>query len=162
MLDISFQGAKLTLACDAIRAGNIVLEFSDEGTPVEFPDMEVVGDAMTLNGELVTWTKPVPVRFNITVIPGSNSDVILRNLLYAGHVGGRKGKAISQTYVHITTATLECPSITSNGIVSAAGSTNFTFSNGRLSGGPPAIGANAEGKMSARTYKFVFESMQAA
>ena len=159
MLDISMQGAKLTLKCEAISAGNIILEFSDEGTPIEFPDIETCGYAMTMNGELVTWTKPTPITWSLTVVPGSQSDIALRNLLYAGHVGGRKGRAISQSYVHITSATLEVPGITSYGIVSANGNVNFTFEHGRLYGGPTAIGSNAEGKMSARTYKFVFESV---
>lgn len=158
MIDISMQGATLTLSCPAISAGNIILEFSDEGTPIEFPDIEVCGYAMTMNGELVTWTKPTPITWSLTVIPGSNSDVALRNLLYAGHVGGRKGKAIAQDYVHISSATLSVPSATTFGIVTA-NTVNFTFEHGRLSSGPTAIGSNAEGKMSARTYRFVFESV---
>lgn len=159
MVDISMQGARLTLTVPAITAGNIILEFSAEGTPIEFPDIETCGYEMTMNGELVTWTKPAPITWNVTVIPGTNSDVALRNLLYAGHVGGKKGRPIDQTYVRIETAVLEVPSITTNGIVSAAGSLKFTFENGRLTGGPTAIGSNAEGKMSPRTYKFVFESV---
>ena len=155
------QGAKLTLDCSAIPAGNIILEFSSDGTPIEFPDLETCGYEMTMNGELVTWTKPAPITWNVTVIPGSNSDVALRNLLYAGHVGGRRGKAIDQSYVRITSAVLEVPSITTNdSVVSAAKKLKFTFANGRLTGGPTAIGSNAEGKMSPRTYKFVFESVK--
>ena len=153
------QGARITLKCKAINSGNIVLEFSDEGTPIEIPDIEVASSAMTMNGELVTWTKPNPINFNITVIPGSASDNALRNLLYAGHVGGRKGKPIDQDYVHIDTATLEVPSIYTNGIVTEARSRVFVFTNGRLTAGPMGIGSNAEGKMSPRTYKFVFESV---
>lgn len=161
MIDISMQGARLTLTCGAINQGNIVLEFSDEGTPIELPDIEVASSAMTMNGELVTWTKPSPINFSITVIPGSASDNALRNLLYAGHVGGRKGKAIEQSYVHISSATLEVPSIyTNDSAVNTAKNLKFTFSNGRLTAGPMGIGSNAEGKMSARTYKFVFESVK--
>lgn len=159
MVDISMQGARLTLACDAISAGNIILEFSADGTPIEFPDLETCGYEMTMNGELVTWTKPAPITWNLTVIPGSASDAALRNLLYAGHVGGRKGQAINQSYVRIRTATLTVPNITTNGVVTAAGNLNFVFENGRMTGGPMAIGSNAEGKMSPRTYKFVFESV---
>ena len=160
MVDISMQGAKVTLNVPAITGnGNIVLDFSDEGTPIEFPDLEVCGYAMTMNGELVTWTKPSPITWSITVIPGSNSDAALRNLLYAGHVGGKKGNAIAQNFVIISSATLSIPSITTNGVVSRAGVMNFQFANGRLTSGSPAIGGNAEGKMSARTYKFVFESV---
>ena len=154
------QGAKLTLTVPAITSGNIILEFSAEGTPIDFPDIETCGYEMTMNGELVTWTKPAPITWSISVIAGSNSDVALRNLLYAGHVGGRKGKGITQSYVRISTAALEVPSITTNGVVSSTGKKlTFTFENGRLTSGPTAIGSNAEGKMSPRTYKFVFESV---
>lgn len=160
MIDISFQGARLVMRTQG-ASGNMVLEFSDEGTPVEFPDLEVCGYAMTLNGELVTWTKPSPVTFTITVIPGSESDMRLRSILYAGHVGGRRGQPVSQAFVIIQTANLWVPSVYSNNsIVSGAGGQNFTLSNGRLYSGSPGIGSNAEGKMSAKTYRFVFESIR--
>lgn len=159
MIDLSFQGATLAIQTTGM-SGNIVLEFSDEGTPVEFPDLEVCGYAMTLNGELVTWTKPSPVTFAITVIPGSSSDVGMRSILYAGHVGGRRGQAINQTAVHIEAATLTVPSVTTNGIVVAGGKQRFTLTNGRLYSGSPGIGSNSDGKMSAKTYRFVFESIR--
>lgn len=166
MIDISMQGARFTIQNSLIGngKGNIVLEFSDEGTPIDFPDLETVGYAMTMNGELVTWTKPAPITFRLTVIPGSESDKKLRRLLYAGHIGGKKGNPIDQGSVYISSATLEVPSIStsfgSGSAVQAAGKSYFTFTNGRMSGGQPGIGSNAEGKMSARTYNFVFESMQ--
>lgn len=164
MIDVSFQGAKLSITNALLGgSGNIVLEFSEEGTPVDFPDLETCGYAMTMNGELVTWTKPTPITFRVTVIPGSSSDEKLRKLLYAGHVGGRRGKAINQSAVYISTAVLEVPSISTsfgNGsIVESVGTQKFRFTNGRLTGGNPAIGSNAEGKMTARTYNFVFESV---
>ena len=165
MVDISMQGARLTIQNSLVGSGNgnIVLEFSDEGTPIDFPDLETVGYAMTMNGELVTWTKPAPVTFRVTVIPGSNSDAKLRRLLYAGHVGGKRGNPINQAEVYISSATLEVPSISTSfgagATVTAAGRSRFTFTNGRMSGGQPGIGSNAEGKMSARTYYFVFEKI---
>lgn len=166
MIDISFQGATLAINCPLLGGdgrGNIVLEFSEEGTPVDFPDLETVGYAMTMNGELVTWTKPAPITFRLTVIPGSASDGKLRKLLYAGHVGGRRGHAIDQASVIISSATLTVPSIYTageiNSTANAAGKMTFEFKNGRLTGGNPAIGSNAEGKMTARTYNFVFESI---
>lgn len=161
MIDISMQGASLVIRNSMLNgAKDVVLEFSDEGTPIDFPDMETVGYAMTMNGDLVTWTKPAPVTFRVTVIPGSSNDSALRRLLYAGHIGGAQGKAINQQAVHIETAVLTVPSITNFGSNIGSGSMlRFTFKNGRMSGGQPAIGSNAEGKMSARTYNFVFESV---
>ena len=160
MIDISMQGATLSFSNPFLNK-NVVLEFSDEGTPLEFPDLEVCGYAMTMNGELVTWTKPSPITFRISVIPGSVSDASLRNLLYAGHVGGKKGIAISQSVVYIASATLTVPKISVNNssIVRNGEQHRFTFHNGRLTGGNPAIGSNSEGKMSVRTYNFVFESV---
>ncbi len=163
MIDISMQGATLTFSGGGLQT-NVVLEFSDEGTPLEFPDLETCGYSMTMNGELVTWTKPAPITFRISVIPGSVSDTALRNLLYAGHVGGKRGKAINQQGVYLASATLSVPQISteyqnSASIVRSGGKQKFTFKNGRLTGGNPAIGSNAEGKMSVRTYNFVFESV---
>lgn len=155
------QGASLTIENSILGGGNIVLEFSDEGTPIDFPDLETVGYAMTMNGDLVTWTKPAPITFRVTVIPGSENDSKLRRLLYIGHIGGAQGKAIAQSQVYISTATLTVPSITNHGSgkIGTGDMLRFTFKNGRMSGGQPAIGSNAEGKMSARTYNFVFESV---
>lgn len=163
MIDISMQGATLTFASPYLSK-NVVLEFSDEGTPLEFPDLEVCGYAMTMNGELVTWTKPSPITFRISVIPGSVSDASLRNLLYAGHIGGKRGNAINQQSVYIASATLTVPQISteynnSSAIIQGGKKNKFTFHNGRLTGGNPAVGSNAEGKMSVRTYNFVFESV---
>lgn len=160
MIDISMQGATLTFSAAGLQ-GNVVMEFSDEGTPIDFPDLETCGYSMTMNGELVTWTKPTPITFRVTVIPGSKSDVALRNVLYAGHVGGKKGKAINQSFVYIASATLTVPQmgLNTNGVVGQGAKRNFTFHNGRLTGGNPAISSNAEGKMTARTYNFVFESV---
>ena len=160
MIDISMQGATLSFDSPYLKK-NVVLEFSDEGTPLEFPDLEVCGYAMTMNGELVTWTKPTPITFRISVIPGSVSDTSLRNLLYAGHIGGKKGNAINQIAVYIASATLTVPqiSLNSTAIIQDGGRHRFTFHNGRLTGGNPAIGSNSEGKMSVRTYNFVFESV---
>jgi len=162
MIDISMQGATLAIENSMLSGGkgNIVLEFSDEGTPIDFPDLETVGYAMTMNGDLVTWTKPAPITFRVTVIPGSENDSKLRRLLYAGHIGGAKGNKITQSQVYISAATLTVPSITNYGSDIGTGNLlRFTFKNGRMTGGQPAIGSNAEGKMSARTYNFVFESV---
>lgn len=161
MTDVSMQGATLVLSSDLVN-GDVVLSFSEEGTPIDFPDMETVGYGMNMNGELITWTKPVPVTFRITLIPGTRSDNALRKLLYASHIGGSNGAAVNIGQVLIKTATLTIPKITianTSSAVEAAGTLKFTFSNGRMTGGNPAMGSNAEGKMTARTYNFVFESM---
>ena len=160
MIDISMQGATLTFSNPKLAA-DIVLEFSDEGTPMEFPDLETCGYSMTMNGELITWTKPAPITFSITVIPGSKSDGALRTLLYIGHVGGKAGRPISQTDVFIASCTLTVPAITNanSPIIGQSVKRKFTFKNGRMTSGRPALGSNAEGKMSANTYRFVFESV---
>lgn len=159
MIDISFQGARLTINNPYIK-GNIVLEFSEEGQPVDFPDLETCGYAMNMNGILTTWTRAQPVQFNLTVIPGSVSDKRLRTLLYAGQMGGREGKPINQSSVYISNAILEVPEITTDGgVVRSAGRTKFILSEGKLTRGKPVIGSNAEGKMQPQSYGFVFESV---
>ena len=164
MIDISFQGAKLTLEGPGFPKTNLVFEFGDEGSPIDFPDLETVGTAGTMNGILVTWSMYQPVKFRLTLIPGCESDKVLRRILYLGHIGHNPGKATKVEEVTIDRGVLTIPSITNidsrvtDASPTVAGAQEFTFLNGRLTGGQPAISANAQGKMSSRVYNFVFES----
>ena len=59
MIDISMQGATLTFSNPKLAA-DIVLEFSDEGTPMEFPNLETCGYSMTMNLAGASLAKPCP------------------------------------------------------------------------------------------------------
>ena len=161
MTDISFQGSKLALVCSGLSNAdaNLLLDFGDEGAPVEFQNVEEVGTSGNLNGTLITWSRYQPIQMDISLIPNSASDVKLRNLFYAQHLGGAGGAAVNQSSVVIKSATLTVPAITTTdeGAVTGSGSSTFTFGPGRMTVGSPGIGSNGEGKMLMRRYHFVFE-----
>lgn len=155
MIDVSATGATVTIKAPAIGSVT-VSRFSDEGTPFEFNEIEVTGSALSLNGELITWSKPVAYAASVTVIPHSDEDNALRKLLEASHVRftGKGTKAVSPENVK-TSLTLKCPKINAGGNSFKM----YSYTNGRIVSGPTAPSTSPEGKLSARTYTFVFEQM---
>lgn len=165
MTDVSMQGSRLVIQNPKIKGANVVINFYDEGTPIGFPALDNVGVSGNMNGEMITWTRYRPATFQIVVTPGSKADKSLRTLLYLGSIGGTGGNPVDQSAVYIPTALWIIPGITTNGVpqgegISSAGELVFTFNNGRMSGGTPAIGSNGEGKASGCSYSFVFEQWQ--
>lgn len=164
MVDISFQGATLKIKCPYITqngAADVLLDFGDEGSPVEFQNVDTVGVSGNMNGVLITWTRYQPIQFDVTLISGSKADKALRQLLYAQHVGGQKRgtRKADLNRLIISEGVLSVPSIYTEGEnVRNGGKTKYTLKLGRMTAGIPGQGANAEGKMSSRRYHFVFES----
>jgi len=155
MIDVSATGASININSAATGAV-LITRFSDEGTPFEFNEIEVTGSALSLNGELITWSKPVAYAASVTVMPHSDEDNSLRKLLEASHVrfNGSGTTAVNPEMVK-TSLTLKCP------LLNEAGSSfkEYRFTEGRIVSGPTAPSTSAEGKLSARTYTFVFERM---
>lgn len=158
MVDISMAGASIDIFFyDGTKLYGIN-EFSDEGTPVDIPDFDIADGNMNLNGLLVTWTKAQAVEFSITLIPNTDSDRILSNFLRAHAIGG-KG-SIPEAF--IKELVLHTPSNLKVSATGVKGDHTYTFTDGRMRRGSPALGSNAEGKMSARTFNFIFEKVVAS
>jgi len=153
MIDISSNGLRINIKSNGYSVSDIS-EFTDDGTPVEVPALEVVGSGMSLNGCLVTWTKPNPIGLSFTLIPRTVSDENMRNFLIASHVGGNSNGLNTDNLI-INTLTIKYPSTSST---TDSYTKMATYRNGRLVSGQPAIGSNADGKLTACTYTFVFES----
>lgn len=152
MLDISFTGASVS-----VKQGNrqtIIKEFSDEGTPIECNDVEVTGSAVTLNGQLILWRKPCAYVVSLTVIPRSDNDETLLCMLHDAHVTPGNVVKISNLNASLT---IVSPKINESG--SQISGDTWKFTNGRIVSGPTGPASSAEGKMSARTYTFVFEKL---
>lgn len=155
MIDVSMGGSKVEI--NFAEGGSITInEFSDEGTPIEIPTAEIADGSKNMNGVLVTWAKPAVYMVSFTLIPGGEDDLNLRAKLRAQSLSGTH----TPTNAFIKTLVLHSP--TYNGSNTAQANKNwktFTFYNGRLRGGLPAIGSNAEGKASPSTYTFMFEGI---
>lgn len=152
MIDISFTGASVS-----VKQGNrqtVIREFSDEGTPIECNEIEVTGSAVTLNGQLILWRKPNAYVVSLTVIPRSDNDAALRAMLHDAHVSPGNVVKVSQLNASLT---IVAPKINESG--SQVKGDSWKFTNGRIVGGPTGPSSSSEGKMSARTYTFVFERL---
>ncbi len=161
MTDISFQGTLISIVCPGLQGGksNLVLDFSDEGTPVEFQNNEVFGHSGNMNGTLITWSRYRPIEFDITAIPNSKTARMLNNLWNLSFMGGKAGQPVNQQQVTITSVTMRVPNITTTaeGAVEAGGTLDVTYGPGKMTMAPAGQGANAEGKMTARRFHFVME-----
>ena len=155
MVDISYAGAKIYLWTRTGKKVGPITEFSDEGSPVEIPDIDIADGNMNLNGILVTWTKAQAAEFSLTLIPNSQSEKILATWLSAHAIGGRG--AIPEAF--IDQLQLIIPANVNVSGTSSKNSLIYTFKNGRMRRGAPATGTNSEGKMNAKTYNFIFEQV---
>lgn len=156
MTDVSATGSSIQITTDVTGLINIT-RFSDEGTPFEFNEIEVTGSALSLNGELITWAKPVAYAASVTVVPMTSEDEALRKLLIASKVKYSKGNTVAVNTDAVTvTMNASIPKLNNNG----SAYRGFMFTNGRIVSGPSAPSSSAEGKLSARTYTFVFEGMK--
>lgn len=70
--DISGFGLEATLiAIPSFPTGITITEFADDADPFDLPEIQITDTAMTLNGDLVNWSTPVPINLTMNVIPGS-------------------------------------------------------------------------------------------
>ena len=156
MIDISMAGSTVIIKGPSINA--TITGFASEGDPISIPDNEVRAGEMGLNGDLVTWAKPTPITFSISLIPGTTSDKILSAALRAAHIGG-KGSSAKFDAVEIDTLTIKTPHGNVKDTLKLQEPVSYVFSNGYVQSGPMAQGTNSEGKASMKTYNFTFESV---
>ena len=155
MIDISTVGAKIDIKFKDNKQKTIT-QFSDEGTPFECPDIDVSTNAKNLNGQMVSSRTPSVYPVSITVIPGSEEDMFLQRRLAEAAI--QPGNVTSIAELAISSLIVSFPAIDESGEGSHA--IDYTFTNGRLKGGPMGPSSSAEGRMSARTYTFEFEKYE--
>lgn len=155
MFDVSATGSKIRVECGSNSCN--ITEFYDEATPFETNEVEVTGSAMTLNGQLILWRKPTAYVVSMTVVPGSQDDLWLAQRLDDAHV--RRGKVVDVDRLNAK-MTIWVPQINASGRQNATVSVSYT--NGRILSGPTGPSTNAEGKLSGKTYTFVFEDQTVA
>lgn len=143
MQDVSATGVKITvLTVPTFPQGFEVSEFADNADPLDFPPTQIADYGMGVNGDLVTWTKPVPLEITLNVIPNTDADKNL-GILYDMNRAA-KGKISAQDLVTL--------------VASYPDGTRKIFSNGKLISGVPANGVSSDGRIKTKEYKFVFEN----
>lgn len=143
MQDVSATGVKITvITLPTYPQGFEVSEFADNADPLDFPPTQIADYGMGVNGDLVTWTKPVPLEITLNVIPNTDADKNL-GILYDMNRAA-KGKISAQDLVTL--------------VASYPDGTRKIFSNGKLISGVPANGVSSDGRIKTKEYKFVFEN----
>lgn len=143
MQDVSATGVKITvITVPTYPQGFEVSEFADNADPLDFPPTQIADYGMGVNGDLVTWTKPVPLEITLNVIPNTSADKNL-GILYDMNRAA-KGKISAQDLVTL--------------VASYPDGTRKIFSNGKLISGVPANGVSSDGRIKTKEYKFVFEN----
>lgn len=123
-----------------------VEQFADDADPFDFPEVKVADVAMGLNGDLLTWSKAVPLLTQLAVVPESDDDTNLAVLLEANRVGKSK-----QSARDIITLSGQYPS---GKIV--------TLSSGRITDGMLSNSIASSGRMKSMVYKFAFQNITVA
>lgn len=144
MNDISGFGAKVQVVADqTFPSGFNLSQFADDADPFDLPSTQIAEAAMGMNGDLITWSKANPLPIALAVVPGSEDDRNLQALYDANRVG--KGKSSARDVITVT-------------VVYPDGQT-LTLSEGRLTDGPPGVGAASSGRLKTSTYQFKFENL---
>lgn len=144
MHDVSASGIKLrVIASYTAPAGFEVKRFSDDNDPYDVPEVDIASTGMAINGELVVWSTPAGVSFNISVLPETEEDDNLSRVWTANRVGANK------VAIHdIITIIVTLPS----------GKTKM-FTNGSIVSGPPTTSASSDARLKTKTYGFMFETV---
>jgi len=130
------------LASNSFPVGLLISDFADDSDPFDFPVLQIGDSGMGLNGDLVVWQKPNPIKVTLNVIPGSFSDINLAILLEANRTGKNKSSARDV--------------ITMTGIYPSGNI--VVLENGFLTDGMPASSVASAGRLKTKPYSFSFEN----
>ena len=143
MQDVSATGVKVTvISVPTFPQGFEISEFADDADPLDFPAAQIADYGMGVNGDLVTWTRPVPLEVTLNIIPNTDADKNL-SILYDMNRAA-KGKVSAQDLVTL--------------VASYPDGTRKILSNGKLVSGVPAGGLAFSGSIKTKEYRFVFEN----
>ena len=94
MTDISGNGLSIRfVASVTFPSGFTVTQFADDADPMDSPSIQLSDKAMTLNGNLVSWSTANLIPLTVNVIPDSEDDINLGVLAEANRVGRNKPSA---------------------------------------------------------------------
>jgi len=144
MTDITGSGIRISLiASNTYPAGITLTQFADDADPFDVPSIRIADTAMGVNGDMVSWNRPVQIPVTLNMVPNSEDDLNLEVLANANRVG--KGKASA---VDVITLTAVYP----DGRIKTA-------INGKITDYLPALSVAGTGRIKTRPYAFAFESM---
>lgn len=141
--NISLFGFSVRIVADrTFPQGFTITEWADDQPPVDSSNIETAGFGMGPNGDMVIWQKPAALQSSYSVIPNSEAD---RNLTIL-HEANRISKSKGIVPMDKVTAT----AVYQDGRV-------VTLSQGISHSGPAVPAGSQDGRLSSRTFGFVFE-----
>lgn len=141
--EIGGFGLQISLiASVTFPAGIILTQFADDADPLDSAAIQIADAAMGLNGDLVTWSKAVPIPMALNVIPQSDDDRNLAVLAEANRVG--KGK---RSVRDVITASIIYPDGTAT-----------IVSNGKLLTSMVMTSVSSSSRMKSKPYTFAFQN----
>lgn len=151
MTDISSNKSVLTFSSQYIKDISF-LDLSDEGTPVEFGQIETIQTGIDLNNKLMAWHRPIAPMFSINPIPGSKSDKELRAFLLSSML--KSSSTWSASNIAVESAKFTVPKTGDRDMY------DVTMREGYLVGGSAFLNVMADGRLSSSPYRFVFKTME--
>jgi hypothetical protein len=141
--NVSGFGSVVTLiASNTFPAGINITQFSDDIDALDLPGVRIADIAMGVNGDLIKWSRAVPLPVSIGVIPGSTDDINLQILAEANRVG--QGKVSAQDVITIT--------------VTYPDGTATTLSQGSMTDAPFGKSIAGTGREKSKTYSFMMQN----
>lgn len=143
MYNISGNGLSISLvASTTFPLGININQFADDSDPLDVPSIQISDVAMGLNGDLITWSKAVPIKITLSVIPKSDNDVALSILLASNRIG--RGKVSNRDVITMN--------------VSYPDGSYVTLTDGIITDGIPFSPTANSGRLKTRTYQFSFQT----
>lgn len=145
--DISGFGIKLWLiASNTFPAGFPITQFADDADPFDLPSLQIADTGMGVNGDLVKWSKAMPVKVTLSVVPDSIDDISLgilfdSNRAAKGHRGARDVLTLTAIYPD---------------------GRSLLLTEGIITDGMPSSSVASAGRLKSKTYGFTFEDAKRA
>lgn len=144
MENISGFGLKIVItASTTFPAGIPVTQFADDVDPLDIPQLTIAETGSGLNGDMVGWSRAVPIDVNIGVVPNGEDDQNLAILFESNRVA--KGKRGSRDLITLT-------AVYPDGRVKV-------FQRGMCIASQVANAVASAGRYKSRTYSFRFENV---
>jgi len=142
--NISGFGLKINvIASVTFPAGVLLSQLSDDQDGLDPESLQVSDAAMGLNGDLVVWTTPNPIKPSFSLIADGDDDELMQILLNANR--GAKDKIVTNDLITMS-------AIFSDGRI-------VTYQNGIILEGIPGTGVASGKRKKTKVYKFAFEDM---
>lgn len=144
-IDTSAFGLKVILTASfTFPQGIEITQFADDTDPLDIAAIQVRDKAMGLNGDLVTWSKAIPVPLVLGVLANSDDDLNLQALLKANRPSRGRRAALDEI-----TASVVYPDGSIQRLLRGV------ITDGII-GGPVA----SSGRLKSKPYTFAFEDIE--